>query len=378
MLRRSWKRIRTTMPRLLCSGALLYAGIPTANADGPQADHLPEKVSWVAHLDLEEVRQTSFFEDMQENGGPTGRSFGAWLQRRYNMRVQDLDAITVFRSAGESSETVALMYGDAGQKEFLASVSRLPGYERQQTGQLTVHSWEREQPHQGRDKGIEQNHTLDDTQVRDPELTSPRTAIKETDRRPEEGTKADGERVALAFMDNVAIFSSSVDRVTETARHIQNSEGNKLFEEVSIPEGAFFVMTTRGKTAQSNMANAQNTWKLLETVQQGIVYASEAKTGQVRLDVHAMASDEQAAERLTKVVDGLRAVLALSSDSESDVAARIGDRVPEIRKEGSQLLVSWNIPADQMIRMVERSFEDADVETLEAQSPAGQLESVRR
>jgi hypothetical protein len=293
--------------RVVASVLVLILGALRSAAAAPlNVAELPAATKWLVHIDLDALRAATIFGKIQSQGLDKAGPMAMHLARFHQMwnldARKDLRSVTLFGAQLERHTGAVVLRGKFDRPFLVAKAQKWPDYQVSRAGRFELHTW--------------------------------------TMRR---GSRHEHQMAAAFFTPEVLVVgfgSEQVKAVLATLEHkapgLSSGAGA-----VSEPVAAGTVFVMRGAGAIGASLPCQS--PLLQQSEAVNLALGEEK-GQAFFAAYLTAKNDEVAQQMKTVVEGMCASAALKHDDDQQTLRLI--RAVRIAASGKTLRVEWRAAAD--------------------------------
>jgi hypothetical protein len=299
--------------RIVLSLSLLAAGALTTSAGPLQRADLPADPAWVLHVDCDALRPSTIGQYLlSELEKPDAQEQFAAIQAIFSFdpRTQ-LHGLTLFSAGTTPADGVLLAHADIDPDRLIVLAKAAKDYQTTTHNGLVIHSW------------------IDDKKpaVND---VKPRT-------------------YAALFNRNVIVFGQKESTVAQTldvlARKVPSLAADSAFAQLCAGGDNSFVQAMARKIELPNNDPNAAVFRLAKLIRLKIGEASRQITASLVLE----ANDDQIANQITSIVQGLTSLLKLQDKKPE--AAKLANALT-IHQSGVSVTVNLSLPADDVVGMM--------------------------
>ncbi len=280
---------------------------------------------WIAHADVDTLKGTRLGDRVLDklNENEVEVKLEA-LEAVFNFDPrEDLSGLTLYGSAGDSQEAVAVIRGNFDAKRLVTLIRAGDTYKKSTHGAHRIHSWIDEEEPDKRKYGS----------------------------FPDDNT--------LVISDAKAMVKDALDVLDGTGKSL--SPSGELGDAVAGNNGSFFIAAVN-MAELPDLAPDAAMLKKARAFQLSLGEAGSDVEGTLRLT----ATDEDVAEQVQKVLEGMIAFAHLNQEDQPELLAIA--KAAEITRDGNVVEVVLRHPADEVIAFLEEQAEKDKLAKAEAES----------
>jgi hypothetical protein len=299
--------------KLLLPTTLLAAGAFTAPAGPLQRADLPADPAWVVHVDCDALRPSTVGQYLlSELDKPAAQEKFAAFQAIFSFDPRkQLHGLTLYGTGSNPTDGVLLAYADVDPDRLVVLAKAAKDYQTNTHNGFVIHSW------------------IDDK----------KPAIKDVKPRT----------YAAIFNRNLVIFGQKESTVGQAldvlARKAPGLAPGDVFAQLGASGDNSIVQAMARKVELANSDPSAAVFRLAKLIRLKVAEVSRQLTASFVLE----ANDDQTANQLTSIVQGLASLMKVNNEKPD--AVKLANAL-NIHQSGSSVMMDLSLPADDFVNMM--------------------------